>query len=204
MRSERSFGDVTLKSCMQLLSYGVIQIPFELHLAAAISLNMPCFKINEILEIEHKNRGYYSTMVTSEREVKRGDEKLLLPSRHWSKSLPMGRIGNSKENTLPHRPILYRSKVSARRAFLWYLCTTYGKAELWISKMLRVDEWTTLTGCKEEGKMYVILHLGGYSTPAPQTEFATMCMHNFSVYVRVSSGSNIHGRSKKKSGLPFV
>ena len=96
---------------------------------------MTCFKRNQIVEIEQGHRAYYSTMVTSEREAQIDDDKLFFPTKHWSKSLAVGRIIDSQGNTKPDDPLLYSSKLAARIALIWYLCTVYGKPELWINKM---------------------------------------------------------------------
>jgi hypothetical protein len=47
-----STNAIVLKSTTQLLCLGVIQIPFELNLSAVVALDIPCFKKNDIVDIE--------------------------------------------------------------------------------------------------------------------------------------------------------
>ena len=158
---------VAIKPCTHLLTLGMLLLPFDLNQACALSLGWKSFDdiSNKIMDIE-MNGGFYSILHQENSSITLRTKDRFLAIAQGQSKLTCQLV------SLPDSPILYKNKQAARTALLWYICSTVGYAQIWISRMYREDEWTAIDSQETSNgdrqcSRYLSLQLGGMWREAP-------------------------------------
>jgi hypothetical protein len=178
-----------LRPCAHIMALGVISLPFDLRQASALALQQKSFDaILPFLEEKESGGGYYSVITLNSSVIS-------LKNKERYAALVQGQSPSTSSRGLDRDfPIIYSSKAASRIALLWYICASYGRPELWITRMYREDEWTfpkgNLDGVAENSASYLVLQQGGgCGGKRKGNEFAILEAKDGKVVCRLNQGA---------------
>jgi hypothetical protein len=177
------YNHVTTKSTTTLLTLGVVQLVFDIHQAAAVAIGFKHYgDLCSMIKVNAVGNGFYTSMTRQDGQV------VTLSRKFYYVSLYEGRE-NLEDNGLDvDFPIVYDTKKAATNGFLWFLCSVYGLPELWINRMYKGSEWTSISQKNGEfcvdgdSTRYLLLHRGGRGKG---NAFATLVLTKDMVYIQM-------------------